>query len=298
MYAMLGDIRFELLDSFTSYEETHSAVFAKHDVLAGRPRLQATGNDLTTIRFGMLLHWKLANPDNAYNALISAKEAQQALALVFGSGRFAGWFVIQQLSSTTLIQDAKGRTAAREISVELLEFVGDPNNPLPTPGIMTGQNPLLAFLPESVKGAVNKVSAAVQTGVRIYHSVEQNITDIQNLITRARTVQHNTAGWMGLIADVLSVGGQTLNKLNTLPEIGEWFGNLAGAADFLSYTGQAACQLQTCINLIQTGYDSGEWGDWLNTSEQVLATVEDSIGNATAGTQSLTAWLAARKDEV
>jgi len=103
---------------------------------------------------------------------------------------------------------------------------------------------------------------------------------------------------MGLIADVLSIGGQTLDKLNTLPEIGEWFGNLAGAADFLSYTGQAACQLQTCINLIQTGYDSGEWGDWLNTSEQVLATVEDSIGNANCRYPVIDGVAGARKDEV
>ena len=41
MYAMLGEVRFELLQSFTEFEETHGADYAKHEVLGGRPRLQA-----------------------------------------------------------------------------------------------------------------------------------------------------------------------------------------------------------------------------------------------------------------
>ena len=45
MFAMLGDVRFELLSGFTAFDETHTASYAKHDVLAGRPRLQAMGND-------------------------------------------------------------------------------------------------------------------------------------------------------------------------------------------------------------------------------------------------------------
>ena len=131
MYAMLGDVRFETLQSFASLEAQHSAKFAKHEVLKGRPRLQAMENDLTTLRFGLKLHWMLGNPDTAYKGLLAALEAQQAVSLVYGSGRFVGWFVIESLTERTLIQDSKGRTAARELDVELTEFVGDPNNPLP-----------------------------------------------------------------------------------------------------------------------------------------------------------------------
>ena len=105
MFAMLGDVRFELLSSFTDFEETHTAAYAKHEVLAGRPRLQAMGNELTEIRFSLRLHWKLGNPDTAYRGLIAAKEAQEALALVYGSGRHAGWFVISSISSRTSIHE-------------------------------------------------------------------------------------------------------------------------------------------------------------------------------------------------
>ena len=70
MYAMLGDVRFELLNSFTSLEMEHAANFAKHEVLKGRPRLQALQNELTTLRFSLKLHWRLGNPDTAYQGLL------------------------------------------------------------------------------------------------------------------------------------------------------------------------------------------------------------------------------------
>ena len=65
MFAQLGDVPFELLDSFASLEETHAAQFAQHDVLAGRARLQAMGNALTELRFSLKLHWKLGDVDAA-----------------------------------------------------------------------------------------------------------------------------------------------------------------------------------------------------------------------------------------
>ena len=69
MYAMLGDVRFETLQSFSSLEAQHSAKFAKHEVLKGRPRLQAMENELTTLRFGLKLHWMLGNPRHGLQGL-------------------------------------------------------------------------------------------------------------------------------------------------------------------------------------------------------------------------------------
>ena len=109
---------------------------------------------------------QLGDVDAAYRGLITAKEAQQAVSLVYGSGRFVGWFVIERLTAHTTQMDAQGRTAARELDIELTEFVGDPNNPLPTPAVLSGnQNPLLAMLPESVRGKVSPLVENVQKAV-------------------------------------------------------------------------------------------------------------------------------------
>ena len=296
MYAMLGDVRFETLQSFSSLEAQHSAKFAKHEVLKGRPRLQAMENELTTLRFGLKLHWMLGNPDTAYKGLLAALEAQQAVSLVYGSGRFVGWFVIESLTERTLIQDSKGRTAARELDVELTEFVGDPNNPLPTPGVANGQNPLLAMLPESVHAPLSKVADAVQTGVRIYRSVEQEVGQLQTLIAHARELKHDPLALLGVVGDAVNLGGMALGKLNRLPEVGKYIGNLSGAAEMLAYGGQAARELSGGLAALRNGAQSGTVGGWLEGGAAAIASAADSLNNGARGAQSLTAWLAGRKD--
>ncbi|HFC8479300.1 TPA: phage tail protein, partial [Neisseria subflava] len=53
------------------------------------------------------------------------------------------------------------------------ETLTDPNNPLPTPAIISGkQNPLLSLLPESVQAQASEVIKAVETGVKIYRAAE------------------------------------------------------------------------------------------------------------------------------
>ena len=296
MYAMLGDVRFETLQSFSSLEAQHSAKFAKHEVLKGRPRLQAMENELTTLRFGLKLHWMLGNPDTAYKGLLAALEAQQAVSLVYGSGRFVGWFVIESLTERTLIQDSKGRTAARELDVELTEFVGDPNNPLPTPSVANGQNPLLAMLPESVHAPLSKVADAVQTGVRIYRSVEQEVGQLQTLIAHARELKHDPLALLGMVGDAVNLGSTALGKLNRLPEVGKYIGNLSGAAEMLAYGGQAARELSGGLAALRNGAQSGTVGGWLEGGAAAIASAADSLNNGARGAQSLTAWLAGRKD--
>ena len=296
MYAMLGDVRLETLQSFSSLEAQHSAKFAKHEVLKGRPRLQAMENELTTLRFGLKLHCMLGNPDTAYKGLLAALEAQQAVSLVYGSGRFVGWFVIESLTERTLIQDSKGRTAARELDVELTEFVGDPNNPLPTPGVANGQNPLLAMLPESVRAPLSKVADAVQTGVRIYRSVEQEVEQLQTLIAHARELKHDPLALLGVVGDAVNLGGTALGKLNRLPEVSKYIGNLSGAAEMLAYGGQAARELSGGLAALRNGAQSGTVGGWLEGGAAAIASAADSLNNGARGAQSLTAWLAGRKD--
>ena len=296
MYATLGDVRFQFLNSFNNLETTHKADYAEHAVLKGRPRLQATGNALTTMRFGVHLQWMLGDVDKALEGLVAAKESQQAQALVYGSGRFVGWFVINSITERTLLQDGQGRTAARDVDVELTEFVGDPNNPLPTPGVANGQNPLLAMLPESVRAPLSKVADAVQTGVRIYRSVEQDVGQLQTLIAHARELKHDPLALLGVVGDAVNLGGTALGKLNRLPEVGKYIGNLSGAAEMLAYGGQAARELSGGLAALRNGAQSGTVGGWLEGGAAAVASTADSLNNGARGAQSLTAWLAGRKD--
>ena len=297
MYAMLGDVRFETLQSFASLEAQHSAKFAKHEVLKGRPRLQAMENDLTTLRFGLKLHWMLGNPDTAYKGLLAALEAQQAVSLVYGSGRFVGWFVIESLTERTLIQDSKGRTAARELDVELTEFVGDPNNPLPTPAIISGkQNPLLSLLPESVQAQAADVMQAVETGVKVYRAAENGIEQMQGIITAAKELRNDPAGALNLIGDALGVGGDVLGKLNGLPEVTALLGDLSGAAEMATQLGAAGNALGSTVASMRAGYESGTIGGWLDAAGDSITTASEAVANGASAAEKLTGGLATRSD--
>lgn len=297
MFAQLGDVRFELLNSFTHFEETHAAHFAKHDVLKGRPRLQAMGNDLTQLRFGLKLHWRLGDVDTAYRGLIAAKETQQAVSLVYGSGRFVGWFVIERLTSRTTQMDGNGRTTARELDVELTEFVGDPNNPLPAPAVLSGsQNPLLAMLPESVKSQVAPIVENVQQAVKVYRTVEKEIGEAQRLFQAAKELRNDPVGALHMVGDVLGVADGALGKLNGLPQITDKLGDLNGVAEWVQYTGQAASQLGNALGEIRAGFEIGNVSDLLSGGANGLDNAAESLGNGAAAVATLTAWIATRKD--
>lgn len=297
MFAQLGDVKFELLNSFTNLEETHTATFAKHDVLKGRPRLQAMGNDLTELRFGMKLHWKLGDVDTAYRGLVAAKEAQQAVSLVYGSGRFVGWFVIERLIARTTQMDGNGRTAARELDIELTEFIGDPNNPLPTPAVLSGsQNPLLAMLPESVKSQVLPIVENVQKAVKVYRTVEKEVGEVQRLFQAAKELRNDPVGALQIVGDVVGVAGGALAKLNGLPEITAKLGDLKGAAEFATQAAQATHQLGDALGGLRAGYESGTVGGWLDEGSNAVDAAAESLSNGAVAVQTLTAFIAARKD--
>lgn len=297
MYAMLGDVRFEPLNGFTALESEHTAAFAKHDVLQGRPRLQASGNGLSTVRFSLKLHWLLGNPDTAYRALLEAKEGQQAQALVYGSGRFEGWFVIERITERTLIQDAQGRTAAREVDVELTEFAGDPNNPLPAPGVMSGgQNPLLALLPESVQAQASEVMQAVGKGVEVYRAAEDEIARVRRLVYEAKDLKNDSSALLGLAADALSAAGSAFTKLDMLPQVTELTGSLEGVAVFSAQAAQAAGSLGSAAGALRSGIESGDALGWIDGAVTAADDAASAMADGAAAVETLTAWLAARRD--
>lgn len=57
MYAMLGQITFEMTDSFTALTTTHNAKFVHHEVIQGKPRTQGLGLLLDKLKFSLRLHW-------------------------------------------------------------------------------------------------------------------------------------------------------------------------------------------------------------------------------------------------
>lgn len=128
MYAQLGNIRFEGLRGFSNFSHERGVNYAQHELINGKPRLQAVGDNLDTISFGMYLHSEFTNPEADIETLRLSMQNREVLPLILGNGRVLGFFVIPNFSQVNSFTDPKGNLIEVTLSVELLEAFN--SNPL------------------------------------------------------------------------------------------------------------------------------------------------------------------------
>lgn len=130
MFAVLGDIEFELITYWDGFEATFGVDYAEHARIGGKPGLQFVGDRLDEIQITLVFHQHYCVPDVELARLRTAMKAHQALALVFGNGDYRGWFVITDVTATSEQTDSTGNVLAVSATVSLREYTGDPKNPL------------------------------------------------------------------------------------------------------------------------------------------------------------------------
>ena len=128
MYAQLGNIRFEGLKGFSNFSHERGVNYAQHELINGKPRLQAVGENLDSISFGMYLHSQFTNPEADIETLRLAMQERKILPLILGNGRVLGFFVIPNFSQINSFTDPVGNIIEVTLSIELLESYSD--NPL------------------------------------------------------------------------------------------------------------------------------------------------------------------------
>jgi phage protein U len=122
MFALLGEIPFEVVGSPESVESARRFVYAEHQVVEDRPRLQWIADGLETISLGMLLHVSFTNPTLQFAALLAAAEDHQARALVLGNGLFRGFFVVEEVATRDIHLGADASPIAIRASLRLREW--------------------------------------------------------------------------------------------------------------------------------------------------------------------------------
>lgn len=137
MFAVLGDIEFELITYWDGFEATFGVDYAEHARIEGKPGLQFVGDKLDEIQISLVFHQHYCVPDVELARLRTAMKAHQALALVFGNGDYRGWFVITDVTATSEQTDSTGNVLAVNATASLREYIGDPKNPLSGPWLIT-----------------------------------------------------------------------------------------------------------------------------------------------------------------
>lgn len=300
MYFMLGNIAFEPVN-LTDFSETHSADFAEHAVLKGKPRLQAMGEKLTEFSFAIRLHHKIGGVESRYQALLAAKAKQEALALIWGAGKYKGNYVITDISSTTLFTDAKGNALAREMNISLREFVGNSQNSLLGAALNVGGKSLLgSILPQGLVNTLSTAKRAVSRAVEIYQQGKRAVDEVRNTVAVVRQLASDPASALAYLPSTLA------NLDNALASFGDVVGMqsaLAGVRDFLPVVSEFSRDVSAVYDDLQimkqsfSKAESSGWYDWFKPADESLTNINERLDNLANPVAKMTAWIVLRTDE-
>lgn len=122
-FATLGNIVFKVLSGPVALDTSSLVEFAEHKLIEGKPRLQFMGEGLDTISIQIEFHSQFCKPENELSKLRAAKTRHQALALVYGNGRYKGRYVITDLNESLRQTSQRGDIISLEVRLTLKEWV-------------------------------------------------------------------------------------------------------------------------------------------------------------------------------
>ena len=303
MYFMLGKVAFEPVD-LTDFNEIHSADFAEHAVLKGKPRLQAMGEKLTELSFAIRLHHKIGGVEKRYQALLSAQAKQEAMPLIIGRGKYKGNFVITDISSATLFTDKFGNALAREMNITLREFVGDiDDNPLGAALNIGGNSLLGSILPAGAVKALSQVKETVQKGAELFNQGRQIIDEVRNTVAVVRQLADDPMAALAYLPGVLGNLDGALGSFGELTGMSGLFEGIRDVLPAISEFSQEANGIYSDLMVMKDSLtfgnqsDGANWNDWFTPADNALSDINERIDNAAAPVAAMTAWIVLREDE-
>lgn len=155
MFAILGDIEFDVAGGISGLEQSGTADWAEHARIQGKPLLEWVGEGLDACNLTMVLHPMLGDPEERLRALRQAKSKHEPLAFVMGSGEYLGAYVITDISNTMRRGTAVGQIAAASVQVSLREYTGAFNRNVLRPGLL---DPALSGTAAAAMGSPGLIS--------------------------------------------------------------------------------------------------------------------------------------------
>lgn len=293
MFAVLGDIEFELITYWDGFESTFGVDYAEHSRIEGKPGLQFVGEQLDEFRISLVFHSLYCTPDNELSRLRRAMRAHQALALVFGNGDYRGWFVITAVTASSQQTDSSGNVMAMTAEVMLREYIGDPKSPLKPPainsaipgtGVVTSVVTKPSGMAQSVRDAVNyakKAQSALATAASTVRAVQKMATNPMVALTRIP----------GLMSQI---GGVTAPLISSIPALNAVKDTFPDAVRLARDTSQAATFVASARQSL-AGVDSRNLAAALNTVSGQFDAAGVLLKNNSPALSKMTSTIVARK---
>jgi phage protein U len=242
MYALLGDIAFDLITYFDGFDLQSGADYAEHALIEGKPRLQFTADKLDEIRIALTFHVHYCDPQAELDKLKKALTAHQAMALVFGNGDYKGWFILTDVQTSSKQTDKTGTLIAVDANITLREYVGDKKNPLPLPAVQPKLPPAAAkatpqSLTPNVKalaGTANALRDNIRQAVSFANQAQSALKVATDAVRVAQQLRSNPLAALGRVPGFLTNMKQVADPLAKLsPVLAGLNGKLPVAADIL-----------------------------------------------------------------
>ncbi|KHS67353.1 phage tail protein [Pectobacterium brasiliense] len=293
MFAVLGDIEFELITYWDGFESTFGVDYAEHSRIEGKPGLQFVGEQLDEFRISLVFHSLYCTPDNELSRLRRAMRAHQALALVFGNGDYRGWFVITAVTASSQQTDSSGNVMAMTAEVTLREYIGDPKSPqkppainsaIPGTGVVTSAITKPSGMAQSVRDAVSyakKAQSALTTAASTVRAVQKMATNPTVALTRIP----------GLMSQI---GGVTAPLTASIPALNAVKESFPDAVRLARDTGQAATFVAAARQSL-AGVDSRNLAAALNTVSGQFDAAGVLLKNNSPALSKMTSTIVARK---
>ena len=293
MFAILGEVEFDLITYFDGLETRFGAEYAEHALIARKPRLQFVGDKLDEVKIDLVFHASYCDPEAELVRLRNALASHEALSLVLGNGDYKGRFVITGLTGTARHTDTAGTLLAVEASVDLREFTGDPaqpSAPAVRPAGSTPQVPakgsLVAALPADVPPTPSSALAQAVTAAK------GALSTAGNVLSAVATVRSLATG--DLLGAAARLPGLTRSLGAALPGLGvaaeqlEDFKGLASVATDAGRVAQGVTRVRYEVNSIAGNLSTATPSDLLFR----LTAAEGAVSRANTEMQQTTLPLA------
>lgn len=238
MWAVLGDIEFELRNQPSRQDDRSTADYAQHGLIQGKPRPEWVGDGLDELTLELTLHALLGDPEAQIRRLKTALRAHDPLPYVLGSGDYRGVYLLTEVGTTTRRTDAQGRLISATVSVSLMEYSGQYKKPLPVPRGLS--NSLLANPGARMGSAAQVIVTPTQRVLGMARSAGNLLRTGVEAYSLAKAQGNNPSLLMGQASQLLSLTGQALTPLLGLQETA---GLLSEGADLVQVAARAASEV-------------------------------------------------------
>jgi len=201
MFALFGEIVFEVLGSPDAFESSRSWRYAEHQVVEDRPKLQWLAAGLETIELNFHFHVSFTDPSAQAAALVAAADDHSARALVFGNGVHRGYFIVTSIRTTARQMNANGNLIALTLQAELKEWAFESE----IDGLPTASFPPVGIVPAPSGSATSSIPYVSGSGVAATIAAPGNTFVASSISAPGVSPILNLPGVAGLTAPHLNV---------------------------------------------------------------------------------------------